>query len=350
LYYGSTEPKKANIGKFDVHPKGVIPLGNTTVEDYEPTTAPPKGFSTFKVTHPDFGCGALVLAAESEEKRREWMDVIGDCGRITQENALLGASMVERLVNKSEELEAEHEAALQKYQEEALRLRKEKEAFEAKEMEKKNQHAALEKMQQGMEQTEEAIKELATAKSATELQLQARQEEANQLVEANLRAEREAERLAMEKEQAESAMNEVEKQAALLAEQKALAELQLQESAEEAQRREEEAQEHLKEIEAAGDGVDEQLDIERRRRLKAQKKLEAASESLKRLEYALTKLDGQEKADAEADVKELRSFFEKRMEDEKKKAALVQTMKTAVSAAKLFKKHSRKISVDHSDR
>ena len=71
---------------------------------------------------------------------------------------------------------------------------------------------------------------------------------------------------------------------------------------------------------------------------------------MKRLENALTKLDGQEKADAEADVKELRSFFEKRMEDEKKKAALVQTMKTAVSAAKLFKKHSRKISVDHSDR
>ena len=66
-------------------------------------------------------------------------------------------------------------------------------------------------------------------------------EEAEQLIQANLRAEKEAERLSREREQAETAMDEVEKQAELLAEQKALAELQLQESSEEAQRREEEA-------------------------------------------------------------------------------------------------------------
>jgi hypothetical protein len=346
LYYGSKKPKQENIGRFDVHPKGVIPLGNTTVEEHEPSTPPPKGFSTFKVTHPDFGCGALVLAAVDDKSRREWMDVIGDCSRITQENALLGASMIERLKNKSSELETEHELALAKYQEEALRLRQEKEAFEEKEAERKRQQQDLDKMTEGINQREQAIKELATAKSMTEAQVQAQEEEAQQLVEANMRAEREAERLAMEREQAESAMDEVEKQAALLAEQKALAELQLQESSDEAQRREEEALEHLREIEAAGEGVDEQLDLERKRRLKAQRKLEKAGESLKHLETALEALSGQEKADADADVKKLKSFFEKAVDQEKKKAALVQTMKKAVTAATLFKKHSRKISID----
>lgn len=345
LYYGSTKPKSNNLGKFDVHPKGVIPLGNTTVEEHEPSTPPPRGFSTFKVTHPDFGCGALVLAAESEEKRRQWMDTIGDCSRITQENALLGASMIERLTSKSSELAAEHELALAKYQQEALRLRQEKEAFETKEAEQKKQQDEVDKIDQGIAQSEQAIKELATAKSVSEMQLQAQEEETKQLVEGNLRAEHEAERLAMEREQAENAMDEVEKQAALLQEQKALAELQLQESGEEAVRREEEALEHLKEIEAAGEGVDEQLDVERKRRLKAQKKLEAAGESLKRLEAALQLLDGQERADADADVKKLKSFFEKRVDQEKKKAALTATMKKAVTAASLFKGRSRKISL-----
>jgi chromosome segregation ATPase len=347
LYYGSSKPKKENLNKFDVHPKGVIPLGNVHVEEHEPTTPPPKGFSTFKVTHPDFGCGALVLAAESEEKRREWMDTIGDCSRITQENALLGASMIERLTNKSSELEAEHELALAKYQQEALRLRQEKEAFEQKEAEHKKHQQELEKIDLGIAKSEQAIKELATAKSMSEAQLRAQEEEAKKLVEANLRAEKEADRLAMEREQAESAMDEVEKQALLLQEQKALAELQLQETGEEAARREEEALEQLEEIKAAGDGVDEQLDLERRRRLKAQKKLEAAGESLKRLEAALSSLEGQERVDADADVKKLKDFFSKRIDQEKKKAALTATMKKAVTAAKIFKKHSLKISVEH---
>ena len=40
-------------------------------------------------------------------------------------------------------------------------------------------------------------------------------------------------------------------------------------------------------------------------------------------------------------------FFSKRIDQEKKKAALTATMKKAVTAAKIFKKHSRKISVEH---
>ena len=104
--------------------------------------------------------------------------------------------------------------------------------------------------------------------------------------------------------------------------------------------------EHLKEIEAAGEGVDEQLDLERKRRIKAQKKLHKAGESLKHLEEALGALGEDERAEADADVKKLKSFFEKRMKQEKKKAALVQTMKKAVTAASKFKKSSRKLSIE----
>ena len=92
--------------------------------------------------------------------------------------------------------------------------------------------------------------------------------------------------------------------------------------------------------------MDEQLDLERKRRRKAERKLAMASKSLGRLEHALTRLSGQQRADADADVKKLKSFFEKRADQEKKKAALVQTMKAAILAKKHYKRHKRTVSVE----
>ena len=45
-------------------------------------------------------------------------------------------------------------------------------------------------------------------------------------------------------------------------------------------------------------------------------------------------------------VQNLKSFFEKRASDIKKQAALTQTIKKAVSAKKLYKKHSKRVSIE----
>eukprot|EP00946_MAST-07B_sp_MAST-7B-sp1_P003013 g3013.t1 len=272
------------------------------------------------------------------------MSVIGDCGRITWENALVGDSMIERLRNKGTELEKEHNDVLEEYQKEALRLRKEKEAFEGKDNERKKHEEALKKTQSTLQEKEEAIRSLADAKKRSEAQIQEQHEAAQQLTEANQRAEQEAKRLEEERLQAELAMTDMEKQAALLEEQEELTKLAALETAEEAVEREAEARKRLEEIEASGATVDDQLDLERKRRLKAEKKLQKATASLARLEKALEKLDGQQRADANADVKKLKSFFERRVEEEKKKATLVATMKNAVSASRLYANHKRKAS------
>lgn len=272
------------------------------------------------------------------------MSVIEDCARITWENALLGDSMIERLRNKGTEIESEHDKALEEFQAEALRLRQEKEAFEEKEKERNLQKNALKQTQSSVEMKIESIKSLALSKKESQAALLSEQEAAEQLRAANSRAEREAERLEQERIEAESAMSEIEKQAMLLQEQEELTKLAALETAEEAAEREAEARKRIEEIEASGKGVDEQLDMERMKRLKAEKKLQKASDSLKRLEKALEKFDGQQRADADADVKKLKSFFERRVEEEKKKASLVATMKNAVMAAKVYKVHKRKAS------
>ena len=296
--------------------------------------------------HPDFGSGALILACENAKSRREWMAVIGDCGRITWENALLGDSMIERLRNKGTELEAEHDEATRRDQEEALKLRAEKDAFESKEKRRMMTQQSVADAADAIKAKEDAIRSLAEAKATSMAKLQQQESEAQMLIEANKRAEEEAARLAEEKAQAADTMSEMEKQAALLEEQKALTELTLQETAADAKAREAEAQQRLREIQESGQGVDEQLDLERQRRRKAERKLEVASKSLGRLEHALTRLEGQQRADADANVKKLRSFFEKRAEDEKKKAALVETMKAAVLANKLYRRHKRTVSAE----
>ncbi len=252
--------------------------------------------------------------------------------------------MIERLRNKGTELEEEHNAALEEFKEEALRLRTEKEAFEGKDKERQRHADALKKTQSTLQEKQEAIRSLDDAKKKSQAHLLAEREAAEQLTEANLRAEQEAKRLEEERLQAESAMTDMEKQALLLAEQEELTKLAALETAEEAAEREEEARQRLKEIKDAGEGVDEQLDMERKRRLKAEKKLQKASTSLARLEKALEKLDGQQRADADADVKKLKSFFERRMEEEKKKASLVATMKNAITASRVYAVHKRKAS------
>lgn len=79
LYYGgSATPDQTH---FDTKPKGAIPLGGCKVDLVE---RGPKGMKFgLRITHPDFYAGRmLVLAAESADEQKAWLDTLSDCSRV----------------------------------------------------------------------------------------------------------------------------------------------------------------------------------------------------------------------------------------------------------------------------
>ena len=81
-----------------------------------------------KVTHPDFVAGrALILAADSADAQKSWLQALQDCSRVTMQNALLGDSMIENLRAQGTSAEKEKAEAMQKLQDAAMEIKKEQE-------------------------------------------------------------------------------------------------------------------------------------------------------------------------------------------------------------------------------
>ena len=75
LYYAERrEPMTA----FDVHPKGVIPLGGCAIATHEGGPSRERRDS-FRISHAAFHGRALVLCAESSAANAEWMRAVTNC-------------------------------------------------------------------------------------------------------------------------------------------------------------------------------------------------------------------------------------------------------------------------------
>jgi hypothetical protein len=103
LYYNPIAPEgdphseeAVTLHRFDVHPKGVLPLDGTSVArvDDGPTKSQRNSLA---ITHPSFGGRALVLCAETPETLTRWMDALEGSKFVTYENALAGAQSIEKL-------------------------------------------------------------------------------------------------------------------------------------------------------------------------------------------------------------------------------------------------------------
>lgn len=83
--YSEKESKEfLKTGVFNIHPKASIPLGGCFVQEYAV-----KGTNhVLRITHPDFGGGQLLLAAETEESLLDWKKWITDSGRVCVSSAL----------------------------------------------------------------------------------------------------------------------------------------------------------------------------------------------------------------------------------------------------------------------
>ncbi|XP_054470425.1 pleckstrin homology domain-containing family D member 1 [Anoplopoma fimbria] len=140
LYYAESERRSFESNRyFNIHPKGVIPLGGCVVSSNENMGMP----FAIVVNLEDF-TGTIVLAAESGEEQVQWMEMLQESGKVTWRNAQLGEAMIESLEAQGLQLAKEKQEYLDKLMEETEELSHQR--AEREELERLNQVLEEEKM------------------------------------------------------------------------------------------------------------------------------------------------------------------------------------------------------------
>uniref|UniRef100_A0A3Q3W5Y5 PH domain-containing protein n=1 Tax=Mola mola TaxID=94237 RepID=A0A3Q3W5Y5_MOLML len=118
LYYAESERRNFETNSyFNIHPKGVIPLGGCVATAKENMGMP----FAIVVNLEDF-TGTIVLAAESAEEQVQWMEMLQESGKVTWKNAQLGEAMIETLEAQGLQLAKEKQEYLDKLMEETEEL------------------------------------------------------------------------------------------------------------------------------------------------------------------------------------------------------------------------------------
>ncbi|KAM7376293.1 hypothetical protein PAMP_006036 [Pampus punctatissimus] len=118
LYYAESEKKNFETNRyFNIHPKGVIPLGGCVVSANEELGMP----FAIVINLEDFS-GTIALAAESEDEQVQWIEMLQDSGKVTWKNSQLGEAMIESLEAQGLQLAKEKQEYLDKLMEETEEL------------------------------------------------------------------------------------------------------------------------------------------------------------------------------------------------------------------------------------
>ncbi|KAM3871198.1 pleckstrin homology domain-containing family D member 1 [Diretmus argenteus] len=118
LYYAESEKRSFETNRyFNIHPKGVIPLGGCVVSAKENMGMP----FTIVINQEDF-TGTIVLAADSEEEQTQWLEMLQESGKVTFRNSQLGEAMIESLEAQGLQLAKEKQEYLDKLMEETEEL------------------------------------------------------------------------------------------------------------------------------------------------------------------------------------------------------------------------------------
>uniref|UniRef100_A0A8C9PQ37 Pleckstrin homology and coiled-coil domain containing D1 n=1 Tax=Spermophilus dauricus TaxID=99837 RepID=A0A8C9PQ37_SPEDA len=365
LYYSESEKKSFETNKyFNIHPKGVIPLGGCLVEAKEEPSMP----YVMKISHQDFH-GNVLLAAESEFEQTQWLEMLQESGKVTWKNAQLGEAMIKSLEAQGLQLAKEKQEYLDKLMEETEELCLQREQRE--ELERLNQVLEAEKRQ-----FEEVVQELRVEQEQIkrELELTARclkgveqeKKELRHLTESlqqtleelSIEKKKTLEMLEEDKNQPQSLTNQSEQPPAsgglqsnlrqieeriqqLLAE-KLLAEKRMKENEERSRALEEERefyssqsqalQNSLQELTAEKQQAERELKAEVKVRMDLERRLREAEGALRSLEQGLnSKVRNKEKEERmRADVSHLKRFFEECIRNAELEAKMPVIMKNSV--------------------
>ncbi|XP_061650676.1 pleckstrin homology domain-containing family D member 1 isoform X1 [Phyllopteryx taeniolatus] len=160
LYYAESEKRSFESSRiFNIHPKGVIPLGGCVVSATEDMGMP----FGLVISLEDFS-GTIVVAAESEEQQLHWMEMLQESGKVTWKNAQLGEAMIESLEAQGLQLAKEKQEYLDKLMEETEELTHQR--AQREELERLNQVLEEEKMKY-----EEVVLELKAEQEQIKLDL-----------------------------------------------------------------------------------------------------------------------------------------------------------------------------------
>ncbi|XP_029350167.1 pleckstrin homology domain-containing family D member 1 [Echeneis naucrates] len=365
LYYAESEKKNFETNRFfNIHPKGVIPLGGCVVSANEEMGMP----FAIVINLDDF-TGTIVLAAESEEEQVHWMEMLQESGKVTWKNAQLGEAMIESLEAQGLQLAKEKQEYLDKLMEETEELSHQR--AQREELERLNQILEEEKLKfeevvlelkaeqeqikldldgtsqslKGVESEKEelsnltvmlqkSIEELSQEKQRTLELLGVKQEEKEessqstctksddgQLLQDLRHIEEEMKILLKEKEQADDKLRENDQRAKVLQQEREFYSSQART-----------LQQSLSQLTVDKQQTEAELKAEIESRVELEKRLKQAEEALQDLEKGLNSLERTKERDEKmkGDVTHLRKFFEECICAAEIEAKLPAIMKNAV--------------------
>ncbi|KAF6352085.1 pleckstrin homology and coiled-coil domain containing D1 [Rhinolophus ferrumequinum] len=374
LYYSENEKKSFETNKyFNIHPKGVIPLGGCLVEAKEEPSMP----YAMKISHQDFHVhrgpsswqGNILLAAESEFEQAQWLEMLQESGKVTWRNAQLGEAMIKSLEAQGLQLAKEKQEYLDKLMEETEELCLQREQRE--ELERLNQVLEAEKQQfeevvqelrmeqeqikreleltarclKGVEQEKKELRHLTESLQQTLEELSIEKKKTLEMLEEN---ENQLQTLANQSEQPSpsgglhSNLRQIEEKMQQLLEEKLLAEKRMKENEERSRALEEERefyssqsqalQNSLQELTAQKQQAEQELKAEVKVRMDLERRLREAEGALRSLEQGLnSKVRNKEKEERmRADVSHLKRFFEECIRNAELEAKMPVIMKNSV--------------------
>nr|XP_057913589.1 pleckstrin homology domain-containing family D member 1 isoform X3 [Doryrhamphus excisus] len=366
LYYAENEKRSFDSSRiFNIHPKGVIPLGGCVVSATEDMGMP----FGLVISLEDFS-GTIVVAAESEEEQLHWMEMLQESGKVTWKNAQLGEAMIESLEAQGLQLAKEKQEYLDKLMEETEELSHQR--AQREELERLNQVLEEEKMKfeevvlelkaeqeqikldldgtsqslRGVENEKEELSSLTVMlQKSIEVQLSEEKQRTLELLEEDKDVEEEVEEENRKSQDAKDLLQDlhhIEEQMKLLMKEKEQADEKLRENQQRAELLQQERefyssqartlQQSLSQLTVDKQQTEAELQVEMESRVELEKRLKRAEEALQGLEKGLDSLDRTKERDERmrGDVTQLRRFFEECICAAEIEAKLPAIMKNAV--------------------
>ena len=309
MYYKAPSGKAGDMTKFDIHPKGVLPLGKTKVERVEPKTKPPPGYIAFMVSHPSFIKGNLIAACHSEAELTSWFQVMSNASKVTYKNAMEGDNQITELREQGSKKLKEKKSYAKKAKEDAamvetLKTKRSVADVKLGELKKaENQRTAamaIVKEQEEVarlerESVEEEILKVQSKKLLLETERVGLETKAST---ARLEAEQVTKKLQKSRSKAQIALEEAELAASTLAEEEKKLRAKTKQ-------RDNEVQKAMKER----DRLLSQIEKEKKDRMEMEEQLRVASTSLYNLDQMLRRKKLGDLG-IDVDIKNIRNMFE----------------------------------------
>ncbi len=297
------------MNKFDIHPKGVLPLGETKVQQIQTEVAPPPGYLAFMVSHPSFAKGNLIAAVPTATDLREWLDVLEKSARVTWDSAILGDQLITELREKGSKMLKKKNSLMQKRLEDEAEARRLKVAQVEAEEEIKRLATEHEKRQKDSEEV--AAKEAAARaeREAVERELTKMKEKTNALEGERSKLEGKASQARIEADEVTKKLEQTRSKAQLALEAAEDAARHLEAEEKKAQKIIKKREKEVEKAAAARDKMLADIESERKKRLEAENMLAEAEDAMNNLDAMLRK--SKKDLGVSVDLKNIRNMFER---------------------------------------